>query len=160
MPYDDRLASFGASYDLTAAKKSDLGELQITLTQNPITVIRGVDHFAWEATIEVLGGSLIEATDPYKNLAPDGSYQSAFSFAQSKDNPNWANSLTKTFYVHTANGQFGKVSIDLTPGTNRSDIGLGIGLSIETWINPSGSRNLEFDPSKQIRPGAGNKGGF
>jgi hypothetical protein len=151
LPFNAQSGVFGASFDMSIGMKSDSGDLHISLTQKPLSVTRGTDHFEWEATIGIQGGGLIEATDPYMNLAPESSYKNVFSFAQGKDDPSWVDRLVKTFYVHTANGQYGKVSIALTPGSNRPEIGLGIGLSIETWMNPSGSRNLEFDPSKEIK---------
>ncbi|MEI6861745.1 MAG: hypothetical protein WCL04_05770, partial [Verrucomicrobiota bacterium] len=58
---------------------------------------RGVDHYDWSVKIEVVGGGLVEATDPYKNLAPENGYQSAFVFAQAKADPKWQERLIKTF---------------------------------------------------------------
>ena len=144
--------TFSAAFDITTGKRTDLGELQIALTQNPLIVRRGFDHFDWSVKIAMVAGGLIETKDPYKYLAPESGYQSSVAFAQAKDDPKWQDRLRFYYYVRTAKGQYGVVLIDLTPGSNRPDAGLGIGLSIETWLNPAGSRNLEFDPAKQIRP--------
>jgi hypothetical protein len=152
VPYDSQASEFVATFYLATGKRGGAGELLVTLTQNPLVVRRGVDHYDWSVKIEVLGGGLVEATDPYKNLAPETGYQPAFAFAQAKADPKWQDRFIKTFYVRTAQAQYGRLLVDLTPGTNRPDAGLGIGLSIETWLNPGGSRNLEFDEAKQVRP--------
>jgi hypothetical protein len=154
LPYDEQSATFGASFDLSTGKITRAGELHITLIQNPVVVKRGRDRFDWKIVLTVPGGGLIEATDLYKNLAPESGYQETYSFAQGKDNPQWASQFVKYFYVHTAKGQYTRVKIDLTPGTNRPELGFGVGLSLETWLNPSGSRNLEFDTAKEIKPSA------
>ncbi len=144
VPYDGTYATF----DFFSGMKSDVGALIINLIRNPIRIIRSQGHFDWTVQISVSGGGLVEATDSYKNLAPENGYQPTFSFSMPKDDPNWTQSLTTTFYVHTAKGQYGRVDIDLTTDSVRTD---GTGISIEAWINPSGSRNLEFDPKKQIK---------
>ncbi len=144
VPYDGQSATF----DLSAGKKSATGELRVTLTRTPAQVKRGVDHFDWNVRLEMASGGLVEAADAYKYLAPEAGYQAALVFAQSKNDSEWTQRLTKTFYLRTAKGQYGRVLIDLTMDSERADTGI----SIETWLNPSGSRNLEFDEAKQIKP--------
>jgi hypothetical protein len=158
LPFDEPSASFGASFDLNTGKISKSGDLNISVVQDPVVVKRRSDPFTWNLKITVPGGGLVEATDLYKNLAPEKGYQSDFSFGHKKDDPNWVDRVTKTFYVHTAKGQYARVSIDLVAGTNRPERGLGIGLGLAIWLNPSGSRNLEFDETKAIKPGAAGGG--
>ena len=98
----------------------------------------------------------MEATDLYKNLALESGYQNSRFFAQSKDDTNWTESLTKTFYVRLPKGQYARVFFDLTMNSVRPDTGI----RIETWLNPSGSRNLEFDETKAIKPGSTGRGTF
>ncbi len=144
VPYDGSAATF----DLLAGKKSSAGELRVALTRTPAQVKRGVDRFDWNVRLEMAGGGLAETADAYQYLAPDAGYQTALVFAQSKNDTKWTQRLTKTFYLRTAKGQYGRVLIDLTMDSERADTGI----SVETWLTPSGSRNLEFDESKQIKP--------
>jgi len=143
VPYDGTSATF----NLYTGKKSDAGDLKITLLRTPQKVIRGQDHFEWNVKIEVAGGGIAESLDPYPYLAPDRSYQNEFSFGQSKDAPSWSLGLQKTFYVRTQKGIYGRISIDLAADSERPDTGI----TIDAYLNPSGSRNLEFDSAKEVK---------
>jgi hypothetical protein len=64
------------------------------------------------------------------------------------DMPNWTYSFAPSFYFESGNGQvYGRMSVkimaDFQPPPTLFDA--------EIYANPAGSRNLEFDPSKQIR---------
>ena len=156
IPYDGRSATFdicsGKSSKVRADKNNtDKGDLRITLERNPVDIKRG-DRCDWSARIEVVGGGLVEIADAYPNLAPETGYQPLLKFTGKKDDPQWNPKLTKTFYVHTQKGTFGRVGVDLIVDTARPEIGLGVGIGIEAWMNPSGSRNLEYDREKEVSP--------
>jgi hypothetical protein len=142
VPYDGHSAFFG----LLTGKKDDRGDLRITLMRNPLQVRRGMDHFNWNVQIEIVGGGLSEVKDPYPNLAPESNYQASFQFSVQAGSSNWTQRLTKMFYVHLRKGEYGRIMLDLTTDSERPDTGI----SIESWINPSGSRNLEYDSKKEI----------
>ena len=145
VPYDGQTAAF----DLIAGCKSDSGDLRITLTRIPMQVRRGIDRFDWTVQIQVAGGGLVETTDMYPYEAPAGGYQPSFDFSEEKAAPNWTQRLTKTFYFQNTKGNFGRVTIDLTADSERPQ---GTGVTIEAWLNPSGSRDLEFDSSQTTNP--------
>ncbi len=142
VPYDGQQATF----DLLAGKKSATGELHLTLTRTPIQVKRGVDRFDWKVRLELIGGGLIETADAYQYLARETGYEPVLDYEQSKNDSQWTQRLIKTFYMLTAKGQYGRVLIDLKIDAERCDTGI----SVETWLNPTGSRNLEFDEGKQV----------
>lgn len=144
VPYDGRVAAF----DLRAGKKADAGELRVTLTRRPLQVQRGAERFDWTVKIELPGGGLREVTESYPYWAPDDGYNPAVVVAQTKNDPGWTASWTRTFYVRTSAGHYGRIRIDLAMDSEREDTGF----SIETWLNPAGSRNLEFDEANQLRP--------
>jgi hypothetical protein len=146
VPYDGQTAAF----DLFAGRKASSGDLQITLVRNPLQVQRGGAPFDWNVHMQVAGGGLIETSDLYPNEAPESGYQPAFDFSMAEDAANWTQRLTQTYYIHTANGDYGRINIDLTTDSERPQ---GTGITIETWLNPSpGDRNLEFDPAQAIKP--------
>lgn len=146
IPYDGTPVKI----DLFTGKKSEEGDLQVSLTRSPLQVRRGVDHFDWEVQIQVIGGGLVESHDPYPYEAPEKGYQSTFEFGQTKDAPDWTRKLVQTFYIRNAKGDYGRINIDLTTDSDRPE---GTGLGVESWMNPSGSRNLEFDRKEEISLG-------
>jgi len=143
VPYDGRSAAF----NLFTGKLDTVGDLRITLLRNPLQIKRGREQFDWNVQIEIIGGGLIEIKDPYPNLAPESDYQSV-QFGINRESPDWTKRLTKMFYVHLQNGNYGRTTIDLTVDSERPDTGI----SVEAWLNPSGSRNLEYDSAKKITP--------
>ncbi len=146
VPYDGQTVAF----DIFTGRKAGNGDLQITLTRNPLQVRRGGAPFDWNVHLQVVGGGLIEASDLYPNEAPESGYQPAFDFSMAKDAANWTQRLTQTYYIRTADGDYGRINIDLTTDSERPQ---GTGITVETWLNPSpGDRNLEFDPAQAIKP--------
>jgi hypothetical protein len=147
VPYDGNKAEF----DLISGRKANGGDLQITLTRSPLNIRRGIDRFDWNVVIKEAGGGLLVASDPYPNEAPEGGYVPSFEYGVTMGAQDWTQRLTKTFYIVTAKGTYGRVNVDLTVDSERQD---GTGITIESWLNPSGSRNLEFDPTQAIKPKA------
>jgi hypothetical protein len=96
-------------------------------------------------TFEILGGGIYLENDPYPYWAPGNGYQSSFESNMSSNNVPWSSSFQGNFYIKNARGQCGRMRANvyaaLTPARNQFDF----------TINPSGSRNLEFDPAKQIQ---------
>jgi len=118
-------------------------DLKITLTRKPLVVRRGVDRFEWRVDIELPGGSLAECTALYPYEAPEGGYSQVLTYEQERDSRDWTNRLAKTFYVRTRSSEYGRLSIDLSADSERDQ---GTGMTVEVFINPSGSRNLEYNP--------------
>jgi hypothetical protein len=146
--WESRIAYDGtpATFDLAAGKKSAVGDLLITLSRTPLKIKRGRDKYNWDVKIAVRSGGLIADNSPYPFWAPQNGYQSLFETSMSSNNVPWSSQLQKTFYLKNAQNQYGRVSLDIFTDSMRSDTGI----SIKSWLNPSGSENLEFDPKKQI----------
>ena len=146
---DSRVPYNGASvsFDLASGKKSADGDLRITLSRYPLNIRRGRDKYDWNVKIEAVKGGLILQNDRYPNWAPEKGYQSSFEFSMSSNHVPWSGELDKEFYFYKANKQYGRLSVGLSTDSSRPDTGI----TIQTWLNPSGSQNLEFDPRMQIR---------
>jgi hypothetical protein len=62
---------------------------------------------------------------------------------------NWTASFEHSYYFMARDGKiFGRVAVHLvgdyvTPPTH---------FELEVYVNPGGSRNLEFDEAKQVKP--------
>lgn len=134
-------------FDLLTGKKSLDGDFNVSLTRNPVSIVRS-KPFAWSVTLEVTNGGLQAITNVYPNEAPAEGYQSKITFDFQPNSKEWTSHFTPKFYFKAKNGQvFGRMAInimsDFQPPPTLFDA--------EIYANPGGSRNLEFDPSKQIR---------
>ena len=57
----------------------------------------------------------------------------------------WRRDLSKDYFIRLADSTFARVKIELMVGGNFNFVVL------ESYLNPSGSRNLEYDPAKEIK---------
>ncbi len=135
-------------FDLMTGKKSTNGDFTVKLTRNPLN-IDGRKPFDWSVTFEITNGGFQEITNlAYPNEAPAEGYQSKMTFEFQANSTNWTSLLTPSLYFKSKDGQiYGrmafKIMADFQPPPTLFDINI--------YANPGGSRNLEFDPNKQIR---------
>lgn len=151
----------------------DLGKGRVSLGASDLVVrfrrddgLPQTPGFAWSAQIEVPNGGLILAPGlDFYNLAPADGYQRTVEITQpSQDeidtNPlehreSWHGHKAVIFWIKIRGGsQFGRVRLTLFPPCEKLPDGSfkpGT-FEIEAWINPSGSRNLEYEYGKEIRP--------
>lgn len=134
-------------FDLTTGKKvATGGDLSVRLIRDPVDIVRG-KPFTWRLSLEIPEGGLLEVADLYPNEAPVGGYQSIVTESMSADEKRWSPDLKKTYYFEAEKGHdFGRITVDLTgdfqpPPTS---------FDADIYLNPSGSRNLEYDRSKEI----------
>jgi hypothetical protein len=60
--------------------------------------------------------------------------------------PSWQEQISRTFYIKSRDGKvYGHFHVNIIPNYNDTSV-----FDMESYVNPAGSRNLEFDPSKQI----------
>jgi hypothetical protein len=116
--------------------------------------IKPREKYDWSFVMTAIDGGFIEVTnDDYLNEAPKSGYQPQYEMNRYATNvmnySTWQLYRTdRTFFLKSRGGQvYGHFQIkDLDPDCR----GMAA-LRIESFINPSGSRNLEFDPAKQIQ---------
>jgi hypothetical protein len=134
-------------YDLLTGKRSAQGDLVVSLTRKPVNIDRG-KPFDWSVTLEVPGGGLQEITDLYPNEAPQNGYGKESTTHFSLDMPKWEAAWRQSFYFQGRGGQVhGRMVVTIQAEFQPPPTFF----SAEIYANPSGSRNLEFDPAKQIR---------
>jgi hypothetical protein len=131
--------------DLITGRR-DTGNLVVALTRIPTNIDRG-RPFAWTLTLEISGGGLIETSDLYPYEAPPGGYKPSISITMPANTKQWTPQVNRSYYIFEGKN-FGRITIDLManyqpPPTH---------FEVASYINPSGSRNLEFDQAKQIHP--------
>jgi hypothetical protein len=100
----------------------------------------------WVFRITALNGGTQFATNEFSFLAPTNDYQSSIDMTLDSPRPeDWRNNGYSggVAFVKTGAG-FGKVEIRMVPRSSY--------FRLVSYFNPSGSRNLEFDPAKEIQP--------
>lgn len=99
--------------------------------------------FDWKFEISAVNGGLIEATNAdYLNEAPESGYEPSYQIDMSATNQNWREQVGKTFYFKSRNGHvFGHFDMTVIPDYNGT-----AAFRIDSYVNPAGSRDLEFDP--------------
>lgn len=104
--------------------------------------------FDWTFTLGVPDGGLIESTNDFMFLAPEAGYQPSVEISHKATDPEWISEEKHKFFVRSRNGQVhARIEITIIPGYDKN-----AAFDVEWFLNPSGSRNLEFDPAKVIEP--------
>lgn len=138
-------------------------DLVVSISRTPLRQRREVQGYEWKATVDVIDGGLVRADgQDYYNLAPESGYQPHYEYVQAAQNVreaqdgrikwSWRGSIAETFFVTVRNGKyFARVNVEIMAKGDRDD-GDNIGIvRTVVWLNPNGSRNLEFDRSKVIK---------
>ena len=98
----------------------------------------------WSANIGITNGGLVEipANTIYPYEAPTEGYQPSLTLNFPTNMVGWSDQFKKNFYFKSENGKtYGRMNVEMD---NRGK------LTLEIYANPGASRNLEFDPAKQI----------
>jgi len=103
-------------------------------------------RFDWKARIAAPGGGLTERNDPLLFQAPEGGYQPHDEVGMPASSANWKNRLAKEYFLKLRDSTYARVKIELVAGGHYNFFVL------ESYLNPSGSQNLEFDPKKALKP--------
>jgi len=124
------------------------GDLIVQIIR-PAQIQQG-QKFDWSFTMQANDGGFIETTDPYLNEAPESGYQSQYTITMSANDPNWQEEVQdKTFYLESRNGTvYGQMRVTIIPNYNDTSV-----FKFESYVNPSGSRDLEIDPKKVTQAG-------
>lgn len=114
------------------------GELIIMFRREP-AVLKWSDRLStWSADLQIVGGELIEALwEEDVHRAPASGYSATVPYPKQ---PQKEGVGVRSFYLRTANGNYGRIQVELYPG----DDGPTARCFITSDMNPrSGSRNLE-----------------
>jgi hypothetical protein len=141
-----------------------VADLVVSIVRVPLQMRYGERGFAWNASVDVLGGGLIRAgRRDYYNLAPESGYVPRFEYAQDAQSVRdaqagkikwtWVDGVSNDFFVSSRNGKnFARVTLRIRPNVDHKEGDNEALVAAEVWLNPTGSRNLEFDPLKVVKP--------
>lgn len=101
--------------------------------------------YDWQCRISVQGGGLTERMETLDFTAPEGGYRASDEIDMPKNATPWHPQLTKEYFVKLHDGTYARLQIRIVTGGSNY-------LRVTSYINPqTGSRNLEFDPTKQVK---------
>ena len=112
------------------------------------------DPLDWTVKLKIEGGGVIETSDTFMNQAPEEGYTGVWSASHRKGEKGFSRDDNNKFYFTALNGAiYGRMEVTIRAyyGHRPTSAGLGY-VGIKYWLNPNGSRNLQYDPSKRIRP--------
>jgi hypothetical protein len=134
--------------DLTTAKAAltPPGDLTVQCVRSESNAEK---KFDWTFTVGVPDGGLIESTNEFDFVAPEGGYQPTFQISHKTNDPDWTGQEKHKFLVKSRDGRhYARIEITIIPDYNQN-----AAYDVEWFLNPSGSRNLEFDPNNAIQAG-------
>lgn len=103
------------------------------------------DHYSWTCSVSVPGGGIMERTDELRFEAPKEGYErEAVIKMPASAGPLWRSQVARGYFIHFSDGNYARIDLTISTGGDHF-------ARIASYLNPSGSRNLEFDPKKVIR---------
>ncbi|MEM6885979.1 MAG: hypothetical protein AAF571_13205 [Verrucomicrobiota bacterium] len=104
-------------------------------------------NYDWRFRITVPGGGLIEREGQFDFEAPENGYDQSVEINMPTSlGEDWKNSVNRNYFVRLADGNYGRMQLRIYGGRR-------FNLTIqESLVNPSGSRNLEYDPALAVKP--------
>ena len=149
IPYDGTTVGFDLIQGRMSSDVDDSQDIRVTLLRTPIEIKRGRQKYDWVATVESVNGGVIESRDEFMYLAPEMDYQPKIEIQMLASEPGWTTDKRIAVYVKSRGGKcYSRVFLDFRTGSDQK----GTGFSFDAYVNPAGSRNLEYDPNKRIDP--------
>ena len=93
------------------------------------------------------GGGIVQTTDDLMYLAPETGWAPEIVISRHVGPPWYGSVEEPKIYLRTPEGKYAALKIKIDQFTKP-----GSGIQIVGYMNPSGSRNLEFDQKKQLKP--------
>lgn len=138
IPYNGTPVTFDL---LTGRQVQSGGDLKITLTRSPEQIKWGQRNYDWTLTVEAVDGGVIESHEEQMFLAPAEGYQPKIVLSTPSNASDWTDEKVLTCYVKSRGGkQYARVELSVMVGSDKPTTGF----SFRSFVNPSGSRNLEY----------------
>ena len=105
-------------------------------------------QFDWSLTIEAApGGGIALRNEELMFEAPEGGYEQSWTQDIGGKDESYAISKTVKFYLKTADGKYASIQAEIGHMTIPE-----AEVNLLAYVNPSGSRNLQYDAKKRIAP--------
>ncbi len=130
-------------FDLFEGKQSQAGQLEL---QAWCSEKDAEGKYDWRLIIQVPSGGIKDTKEEFAFSAPESGYAPTLEINMLRNlGKDWKSSVEQQAYVAFGNPvQYTRINFRMT--------GLGENFYMDCWVNPSGSRNLEYDKEKEIKP--------
>jgi hypothetical protein len=120
------------------------GDLRVKLERVPQKVEWGQRNYEWTITVEAIDGGIVESREEQMYRAPADGYQPKLLIHMAANDANWSDTKDVAAYIKIRGGKlYGRVEMKFMVGSDRE---AGTPFNMTSFINPSGSQNLEYDP--------------
>ena len=117
-------------------------DLRIAVKRTPVFRPGGdTGRFDWRIELEAVNGGLQVSESIFMYWAPESNYQSQWHCEYLKDAPDWVDARVVRLYLRTRDGNYARITLSFRAWATED----WVGLTVDSYLNPSGSRNLEFD---------------
>ena len=121
--------------DLLSGRKVSAGNGQLKLEfWRDVSDIKA-SRFDWKLQISISKGGLIGTDEEFAFQAPESGYQPSVLIDMPATNQNWQDEVRSKYYIQLPDGKYGRIDVYLMPYN-------GV-FTVQSAINPAGSRNLE-----------------
>ncbi len=97
---------------------------------------RSGEKYDWRCLVSIPGNGLVQMDDQFPFLAPEGGYKPSVEINMPADRPDWTSDVDLNFYYRLADGRYGRMTFSMIAGGHHFCM-------INSFLNPTGSRNLE-----------------
>ena len=129
-------------FDLSTGRKGNAADVLVAVIHG--SVVDG--RTDWAMTIAAPGGLQI-VRDEYPYHAPEEGYAPEVTIRSDSKDPKWSPRRTVLLYVRTKDHRYARVSVSVTVTFDDRMPAI----SIHSFLNPSGSRNLEYNEAQDIQ---------
>ena len=97
-------------------------------------------EFNWKCEVSVPGGGLLERNPEHDFEAPKDGYRTSDEIVMTINNAEqrWSSQVAQEYFVKLQKQRYGRIKLSIFVGGRTFFV-------LESYLNPSGSRNLEYD---------------
>jgi hypothetical protein len=96
---------------------------------------KNAKKYDWKLQMTMPDGGFVGTGEEFPFNAPESGYQPAITMDVLTNSPNWFGDLHTNYYFQLPNGNYGRMEFDFLPYN-------GV-FTLHSYVNPSGSRDLE-----------------
>jgi hypothetical protein len=130
-------------FDITRGTFGKAGDVAFSTKRGHTRAPR---EFDWSLKIETApGAGIAMSNEELMFEAPETGYQSSWRVENDPRKPTYAIANKVRFYLKTAEGKYAAIHAEIVHMSRPE-----AEIKLSAYVNPSGSRDLQYDPSKQI----------